>query len=46
MNFDDYQRKYAYRLLSHLAETPGDFHDHLQLCIPPFNGIFMTRPQG
>lgn len=33
-NFDDYQRKYAYRFLSRLAETPDDFLDHAQLCVP------------
>ena len=32
-NFDDYQRKYAYRFLSRLAETPDKFLDHAQLYV-------------
>jgi cytochrome P450 len=30
-NFDDYQRKHAYRFLSKLAESPEDFLDHAEL---------------
>lgn len=30
-NFDDYQRKHAYRLLLLLAESPEDFINHIQL---------------
>ena len=31
--FDDYQRKHAYRFLLCLAETPGDFLDHIELWV-------------
>ena len=31
--FDDYQRKHAYRFLLRLAETPGDFLDHIELWV-------------
>jgi cytochrome P450 len=30
-NFDDYQRKHAYRLISRLSQTPEDFLAHAQL---------------
>ena len=31
IKFDDYQRKHAYRLLLHLAESPEKFADHIEL---------------
>ena len=33
--FDDYQRKHAYRFLLRLAETPGDFLNHIELWVLP-----------
>ena len=34
-NFDDYQRKHAYRFLLRLAKTPGDFLHHIELWVLP-----------
>ena len=30
-NFDEYQRKHAYRFLTRLAESPENFLDHTKL---------------
>ena len=32
-NFDDYQRKYTYRFISRLSQTPEGFLDHAKLCV-------------
>ena len=34
-NFDNYQRKHAYRFISNLSKTPEDFLAHAQLCVLP-----------
>ena len=31
--FDDYQRQYAHRLLSHLVESPDKFFNHAELYV-------------
>ena len=32
-NFDDYQRKHTHGLLLHLAESPDNFLDHIELYV-------------
>ena len=32
-NFDDYQHKHSHRLLLRLAESPGNFADHIELWV-------------
>lgn len=32
-NFDEYQRKHSHRLLLRLAESPEEFHDHIEFAV-------------
>ena len=45
-NFDDYQRKYTNRFLSHLAETPEKFLDHVKLCVSLQIGFSWHSPKA
>ena len=42
-NFDNYQRKHAYRFISRLSQTPEDFLAHAQLYTFP-RILFLYRP--
>ena len=42
-NFDDYQRKYTYRFISLLSQTPEGFLDHAKLCVSSRKRILSHR---
>ena len=46
MDFDDHQHKHACRFLLQLAETPEEFLDHAQLCVPLQTGFFTSPAQS
>jgi len=45
-NLDDRQHKHAYRFLLRLAESPEDFLDHAQLCVPLRIAFFTSSILG
>ena len=43
-NFDDYQRKYSYRFISRLSQTPEEFLGHAKLCVSSRTRSLITLP--